>query len=138
MLDRTLLEKTAHTVLTNEILGAIIVPEARPKEECRRCLGTGNHSVNILHSSAAIVVCGQCAGTGRQPIDPQFFPPIERPLQERYEWWKHRSILKDSEDRYPYYYAIAKQARPIIIAAIGVFYGYSLMAMAKGAIAGGV
>ena len=133
MLDRMLLEKEAHGVLTNEILGAIIVPEARPKEECKRCLGTGFDDSPVNQQ-----ICTQCTGSGRQPIDPQFFPPLERPLQERYEWWKHKGIIKNPDDRYPYYYAIAKQVRPVIVAEIGVYYGYSLMAMAKGAIAGGV
>lgn len=128
-----LLEKTANTVLTSEILGAIIVPEARPKEQCRKCQGAGFEDPFINQQ-----LCTQCSGTGSQPIDPQFFPPLDRPLQERYEWWKHKGTIKNPDDRYTYYYAIAKQVRPIIIAEIGVFYGYSLMAMAKGAIAGGV
>ena len=108
MLDRMLVERDANCVLTNEILGKIIVPEARPKD-----------------------------ASGAE-IEPAFFPPIERPMQERYEWWKHHGILKDPDDRYTYYYAIAKQVKPVIIAEVGVYYGYSLMAMAKGAIAGGV
>jgi hypothetical protein len=123
------LESDANRVLTAELLGNIIVPEALPKESCRRCAGSGS----ILDRP-----CEQCTGSGKQPIDPAFFPPIERPMQERYEWWKQHGILKDPDDRYPFYYAIAKQLQPIIIAEIGVFYGYSLMCMAKGAIAGGV
>lgn len=102
------IEHDAHTTLTAEILRSIIVPEAKPKD-----------------------ISGKA-------IPPAEWPGLERPMQQRQEWWKWKGILKDPDDRYTYYFAIAKQCRPIIIAEIGVYYGYSLMAMAQGAIAGGI
>lgn len=132
MLNRMLLEKDANTVITNEILGAIIPPDARPRDECEKCDGSGFY-VDMQWVNGAD--CTACGGTGKIIAS---WPGIERPLQERAEWWKHKGILKNPDDRYTYYYAIAKQVRPVIIAEIGVYYGWSLMAMAKGAIAGGV
>lgn len=143
MLDRMLLEKDAHTVITNEVLGRIIVPEARPREACGYCNGTGKVLVvaqtaegkpmaGLLEGTAN--ACSACNGSG---FIWAHWPGLERPLQERFEWWKHKGLAKDPDDRYTYYWAIAKQCRPYLIAEVGVFYGYSLMAMCKGALAGG-
>lgn len=136
MIDRMQLEYDANTVLTAEILRSIIVPEAKPREICGHCDGTGKvlKTLPRLDSNE----CSACKGTGKTIVPVAFWPGIDRPLQERYEWWKAKGILKDPDDRYPYYFAVAKQCRPLIIAEIGVYYGYSLMCMAQGAMAGGV
>lgn len=107
-IDRLKLEQDAYSVVTQEILGCIAVPDDKPKD------------------------------TKGDVIHPKYFPPIERPMQERANWWKTHGVVKDPDEKYPWYWAVAKQVKPLLICEIGLYMGYSAMAMAKGAIAGGV
>ncbi len=73
---------------------------------------------------------------------PITFPPLKRPLQVD-NWW-----LTDGRDtsavqphisaKLAMYYSIGYQHRPYLIMALGVNYGYALMAFAKGSRAAGV
>lgn len=107
-IDRAQLERDVYSITEKEILGPILVPDDQVKDEDGKV------------------------------IDPKHFPPITRPVQQRAKWWEKRGVVRNPDEKYPWYWAIAKQVKPLIIAEIGTYWGYSLMAMAKGAIAGGV
>lgn len=107
-IDRMAIEKDAYSVITQEVIGCIAAPDSLPVDE------------------------------EGEPIKPEYFPPIERPLQERANWWKKHGRVRDPDEKYPWYYAVARNVKPLLICEIGLYMGYSAMAMAKGAIAGGV
>ncbi len=50
----------------------------------------------------------------------------------RAEWWSKRGIERNPDEFYVYYHAIARVLQPRVIAEIGVWWGYALMAMATG------
>jgi len=64
MIDRMQLERDAHTVISAEILGSILAPEARPKEKCRHCGGVGAFGPKMI--------CDLCKGSGQLPAPVSF------------------------------------------------------------------
>ena len=106
MLDRNEIERIASSVHTHEILRQHCILEARAKNpDGSAC----DYSTDKL-------------------------PPLTADIAERAAWWSARGIERHPDEFYPVYHAIARITKPRVIAEIGVWWGYALMAMTTGAL----
>lgn len=67
-------------------------------------------------------------------IDYEHYPPLSLPIQDRLDWWRERGVERHQDSPYPWHYAIGYHVKPYLIAEIGTWWGYSVAAMARGAI----
>lgn len=105
-LDRNEIEKIAASVHTHEVLRNHCIIEARAKNpDGSEC----DYSTDKL-------------------------PALTAPIPERAKWWSQRGIERHPDEFYVYYHAIARVLKPRVIAEIGVWWGYALMAMVTGAL----
>lgn len=106
MLDRNEIERIAASVHSHEVLRNHCILEARAK----------NPDGSLCDYS-----------TGK-------LPPLIAPIAERAAWWSARGIERHPDEFYVFYHAIARILRPRVIAEIGVWHGYALMAMVTGSL----